>query len=332
MAAKRKILTVDDYVDGVLTGDRPLLSRAITLVESTHPKHQKTAEEVLNRIMPHTGRAKRIGISGVPGVGKSTFIEAYGNHLVNRGERIAVLAVDPSSTRTGGSILGDKTRMHTLSTNPNAFIRPSPSAGTLGGVAAKTRESLMLCDAAGFDHVLVETVGVGQSETLVANMVDAFLVLMLPGAGDELQGIKKGILEIADLLAVNKADGENAVRARKAATEYRKALSIVAPANAGWATPVVTLSALHNEGLEELQQHIEQFLTQGKANGSFEARRQLQNRHWLWSRFEDLIKSRLQHSPELQAQVKEIEAAVTSSRASPFSAAHDLFALLQRKA
>lgn len=247
---------LDTFVTGVRACDRALLARAITLIESTRADHQALAEALLQCLWPHTGGAVRVGITGVPGVGKSTFIEAFGRMLTKAGHRVAVLAVDPTSSRTGGSILGDKTRMTDLGADPNAFIRPSPTAGTLGGVARRTRETMALCEAAGFDVILVETVGVGQSETVVADMVDFFLVLMLPGAGDELQGIKKGILEIADMIAVNKADGENAPRAEAAARDYRGALHILKPASANWSPPVVTCSALKNQGLDTVWAEI----------------------------------------------------------------------------
>ena len=239
-------------VEALTRGDRAALARAITLVESKRADHRAAAGKLLDRVMLRTGQAVRVGITGVPGVGKSTLIDALGSQLTAKGHRIAVLAVDPSSTRTGGSILGDKTRMARLAADPNAFIRPSPSSGTLGGVAAKTRETMLLCEAAGFTVVLVETVGTGQSETAVADLTDFFLVLMLPGAGDELQGIKKGVVELADMIAVNKADGDNARRAAAAAAEYRAALHILTPPQATWSPPVVTVSGLQGEGLEDL--------------------------------------------------------------------------------
>ena len=249
---KRRELSVEELAEGVARGDRTLLARAITLIESTSRAHRDKAGALLTAVLPRTGGALRIGISGVPGVGKSTFIEAFGTHLTAHGHKVAVLAVDPSSTRSGGSILGDKTRMEKLSADPAAFIRPSPSAGTLGGVARATRETMALCEAAGYDVILVETVGVGQSETMVADMVDTFLVLMLPGAGDELQGIKKGILEIADVLAVNKAEGDNRAKAEAAAREYKTALHIMQPKEAAWRVPVVCISALARLGLDDL--------------------------------------------------------------------------------
>src|SRR5512143_3582392 len=241
---------VDTLADGVLAGNRRALAKAITLVESTRDDHQEAAQRLLERLLPATGRAHRVGISGVPGVGKSTFIEAFGLHLVERGLRVAVLAVDPSSARSGGSILGDKTRMQRLSVSPQAIIRPSPAAGSLGGVARRTREAMLVCEAAGYDVVLVETVGVGQSEYAVASMVDFFLVLMLAGAGDELQGMKKGILELADALAINKADGDNIARAQRAAGELQLALRLFRPQSAQWEPPVLQVSALEERGMD----------------------------------------------------------------------------------
>jgi len=252
----RTPLGVDAYVEGVLSGSRTVLARAITLVESTNPEHERLAQQVLTRVLPHTGKAQRIGISGVPGAGKSTFIDAFGSYLTGLGHKVAVLAIDPSSRVSGGSILGDKTRMQRLANDPNAFVRPSPSAGSLGGVARKTREASLLCEAAGYDVVVIETVGVGQSETTVGEMVDFFLVLMLPNAGDELQGIKKGILELVDLIAVNKADGTNVEAANRAARQYEMALRYVRPAGAAWQVPVLTCSALEGRGLDRIWKKI----------------------------------------------------------------------------
>lgn len=290
-------LSVDAYVDGVLSGDRAKLGRAITLVESRNPTHQQAAQEVLTRLLPHAGKALRVGISGVPGVGKSTFIEALGCDLTAKGHRVAVLAVDPSSSRSGGSILGDKTRMERLSIDDNAFIRPSPTGGRLGGVNRATRETMIVCEAAGFDVVLVETVGTGQSETLVAGMVDFFLVLMLPGAGDELQGIKKGILELADMIAVNKADGPNDTRARLAMNEYKTALHIMTPAHPDWTPPVVLCSGLKGMGLAELWQKIEEHRSIMDANGALAERRRAQQVEWMWSMVEDRLMDAVKAHP-----------------------------------
>jgi LAO/AO transport system kinase len=264
-------------------GDRAALARAITLIESRRADHQERARALVQALLPETGKAVRVGVTGMPGVGKSTTIEALGTFLTGQGHKVAALTVDPSSTRTGGSILADKTRMARLANDPAAFIRPSPSAGTLGGVAAKTRETMLLCEAAGYDVVLVETVGVGQSETAVADLTDFFLVLMLPGAGDELQGLKKGVLELADMLAVNKADGDNVVRARAAATEYGAAFHILTPRSPNWTPPVTTYSALTGEGIASLWHHILDHRERMTASGEFAARRREQQVKWMWA-------------------------------------------------
>jgi LAO/AO transport system kinase len=283
----------------LIAGERAALARAITLVESKRADHETGAQALLQAALPHTGRAVRLGITGVPGAGKSTLVDQLGVNLTARGHRVAVLAVDPTSQRTGGSILGDKTRMARLSIDPNAFIRPSPAGATLGGVARRTRETMLLCEAAGFDVVIVETVGIGQSETAVAAMVDFFLVLMVPGTGDDLQGIKKGVLEIADMIAVNKADGDNEARARHAAADYRAALSILAPADPEWQPPVILVSGLRNLGLDhlwaEVMRHRELMSTAGK----LDARRQEQQVAWMWSLLEERLKARLTHDPRV---------------------------------
>ena len=308
----RRRLSTADYVEGVRAGDRTLLSRAITLIESAHPDHQAQAQEVLQALLPATGGARRIGVTGVPGVGKSTFIDAFGTLLTGQGQKVAVLAVDPSSSRTGGSILGDKTRMGRLATDPAAFVRPSPSGGTLGGVARMTRETMLLCEAAGFTVILVETVGVGQSETMVAGMVDLFLALMLPGAGDELQGIKKGLLEIADLIAVNKADGDNLLRAQQAVTHYRAALRIIEPENPAWQPSVWTMSALTGAGLPELWQEIERHRAALAAAGELAAKRRRQQVAWMWSMIEARLMAALRAHPAVRAQLPELEQAVAA--------------------
>lgn len=287
------LLTFEQYRDGVLAGDRTVVARAVTLVESTNARHQALAQELLVALLPHAGRSQRVGITGVPGVGKSTFIEAFGSQLTAGGHRVAVLAVDPTSSRHGGSILGDKTRMPALSVDPQAFVRPSPSRGTLGGVTRTTRETMVVVEAAGFDVVLVETVGVGQSETIVADMVDFFLVLMLPGAGDELQGIKKGILELADLLAVNKADGDNIGRATSSASDYATALHLITPPESLWQPPVVTCSGLRGEGLDTIWDHIVRHRTILEGAGQWTARRQAQQLRWMWSMVEERLLQRL---------------------------------------
>lgn len=321
---KRRQMSVDDYVSGVRAGDRAILARAITLIESRNPAHRSQAQEVLQALLPFSGEARRIGITGVPGVGKSTFIEAFGKMLTGAGHKVAVLAVDPSSNRTGGSILGDKTRMQELGRDPGAYIRPSPSAGTLGGVARATRETMVICEAAGFDHVLVETVGVGQSETVVAEMVDFFLVLMLPGAGDELQGIKKGVLEIADMIAVNKADGDNKSRARRAASEYRRALEIMKPASPNWQPPVTTCSALGGEGLADLLAEIVRHRETLSATGEFQAKRQSQQVRWMWSMVRERLMARFEEDEAVRALVADLEADVAGSRQTASAAADRL--------
>ncbi|AKQ67875.1 putative periplasmic protein kinase ArgK [Myxococcus hansupus] len=313
-----KLLPADAYVDGVRAGDRALLARAITLVESELPRHAALAQEVLTRLLPHTGGSRRVGISGVPGVGKSTFIDALGMHLVNAGKRVAVLAIDPSSTVSGGSILGDKTRMARLSRESAAYIRPSPSSGTLGGVARKTRETLLLCEAAGFDVVLVETVGVGQSETVVADLVDFYLVLMLAGAGDELQGIKRGILEVADMLAINKADGDNKPRAERARSELRAALHLMRP---GAEPEITTCSALEGSGIEKLWTSIDTQLGRAQASGAVQRRRTTQQVQWMWTMVQDGLRAALRAHPEVSALVPTLEADVREGRVTPTSAA-----------
>ena len=321
-------LSVDDLATRILAGDRAVLARAITLVESRKAEHQAKAHRLVQALLPHTGRAHRVGITGVPGVGKSTTIDTLGSNLTAAGHRVAVLAVDPSSTRTGGSILGDKTRMARLAVDANAFIRPSPSSGTLGGVAAKTRETMLLCEAAGFDVILVETVGVGQSETTVADMVDFFLVLMLPGAGDELQGIKKGVLEIADLIAVNKSDGDNAVRARAAAAEYRHALHILAPKSPNWTPPVVLVSGLANEGLDAMWAEVERHRERLSATGEFAERRRSQQVKWMWSMLEDRLMQALDRNPAVRARLPDLESGVRGGTVSAALAVEEIAGLM----
>src|SRR6202020_111925 len=278
----------------IRAGDRTVLSRAITLIESKRPDHRRTAAALTQELLKSTGNAIRVGITGAPGVGKSTTIDAIGSMLTAEGHKIAVLAVDPSSQRTGGSILADKTRMARLSIDPNAFIRPSPASGTLGGVAAKTRETMLLCEAAGYDVILVETVGVGQSEIAVADMTDFFLVLVLPGGGDELQGLKKGVVELADMIAINKADGDNLARAMITAAEYGAALHILAPASANWSPPVVTYSALKDDGVEALWNHVLDHRKRLTDSGELEARRGAQQVKWMWSMLEERLYAPLQ--------------------------------------
>jgi LAO/AO transport system kinase len=305
-----------DFASGVRSGDRATLARAITLIESKRADHQKKAHQLVQDLLPHTGKAIRVGITGAPGVGKSTTIDTLGTHLTAKGHKVAVLAVDPSSTRTGGSILGDKTRMARLAVDDNAFVRPSPSSGTLGGVAAKTRETMLICEAAGHDVVLVETVGIGQSETAVADMTDFFLALMLPGAGDELQGIKKGLVELADMIAVNKADGDNIQRARSAAGEYRAALHILTPRSPNWTPPVVTYSALTGEGVAAMWSQVLLHRDRLTQSGELAARRREQQVKWMWAMLEDRVSARLKSDAALRTKLPQIEAAVAEGRLS----------------
>jgi LAO/AO transport system kinase len=309
-------------------GDRATLARAITLIESRRADHQKRARALMQELLPATGKAIRVGITGAPGVGKSLTIDTLGSHLTRHGHKVAVLAVDPSSARTGGSILGDKTRMARLATDANAFVRPSPASGTLGGVAAKTRETMLVCEAAGFDIVLVETVGIGQSETAVADMTDFFLALMLPGAGDELQGIKKGLVELADMIAVNKADGDNVERAKAAAAEYRAALHILTPRSSNWMPPVVTYSALTGDGITELWAQVLRHRERMTQTGELAARRREQQVKWLWAMLEERVFARLKADTSLRAKLPQIEAAVADGRLSATVAVEEIAAAL----
>ena len=314
----------------VRVGSRRALAKAITLVESTRPDHQADAQQLLDLLLPHTGAAARIGITGAPGVGKSTFIEAFGLYLIAHGKRVAVLAVDPSSARSGGSILGDKTRMAQLSVAPQAYIRPSPSGGSLGGVTRRTREAMLVCEAAGYDVVIVETVGVGQSEVAVASMVDFFLVLMLPGAGDELQGIKKGIIEIADGLAVNKCDGDNVTRATQAAAEYQGALRLFRHTSANWDPPVLTVSALEGRGMDAVWAVVERYRETLGATGELAGKRREQQQAWFWSMLRDGLERHFLARPDVCALVADLEAAVGAGQLTPTAAASRLLALLDR--
>ncbi|HUI26346.1 MAG TPA: methylmalonyl Co-A mutase-associated GTPase MeaB [Candidatus Kryptonia bacterium] len=320
----------ESLAGAVQSGDRRALAKAITLVESTRTDHQHSAQRLLELLLPHTGHAARVGISGVPGVGKSTFIEAFGLYLIGLGKRVAVLAVDPSSARSGGSILGDKTRMPRLSAAPEAFIRPSPSGGSLGGVARRTREAMLVCEAAGYDVVLVETVGVGQSEYAVASMVDFFLVLMLAGAGDELQGIKKGILELADALAINKADGDNVEHAAQAAAQYRAALNLFRHASANWDPPVVTVSALLGDGMDRVWSIIEAYRTTLGESGELERKRNEQRHTWFWSMVDDGLKHHFLARDDVRRRLPEMESAVAKAKLTPTEAARRLLALLDQ--
>jgi LAO/AO transport system kinase len=319
-------LSVTDHVDGVLAGDPATIARTITLVESRRSDHRRLAQEVLRALLPRTGGSHRVGITGVPGVGKSTFIDQLGIDLTAAGHRVAVLAVDPTSRRSGGSILGDKTRMERLSVDPRAFIRPSPAGDTLGGVARATRETILVCEAAGFDVVLVETVGVGQSETVVADMVDFFLVLMLAGAGDDLQGIKKGVLELADMIAVNKADGDNVDRAERAAADYRMALHLMSPASPTWNPPVLTCSGLTDLGLDEVWAQVRRHRDAMDATGELVQRRREQQVRWMWAMIDDRLRDDLRSSPEVMRCLEDLEADVRAGTITPTAAVDDVWA------
>ncbi len=314
----------DPLMQGVLDGQRRALARAITLAESTRPDHRGAANALLTQVLPHSGNAIRLGITGVPGAGKSTFIEAFGGHLIDHGHRVAVLAVDPSSQRSGGSILGDKTRMETLSRNPAAFIRPSPTDGSLGGVARRTREAILLCEAAGYDVILVETVGVGQSETAVADLVDMFLLLLVPGGGDELQGIKKGIVELADLLLVNKSDGSLTEDARRAAAEYRGALHLLRPASPHWTPKVQLCSAIQGTGIAEVWDCVTQFRQAMSDCGALAERRARQAKGWLWSEVSENLILTLRQAPAVAALIPRVEKEVMAGSLTPSAAARQL--------
>lgn len=315
-------LSADDYVDGILRGDVTVLSRAVTLVESLLPEHQAIAREVVERCLPHSGRSLRIGITGVPGAGKSTSIDSFGMHVLKeRGGKLAVLAVDPSSERSKGSILGDKTRMERLSAHPDAFIRPSASAGSLGGVARKTRETIILCEAAGYDTVFVETVGVGQSETAVCSMVDFFLLIQIAGAGDELQGIKRGIMEMADGIVINKADGDNVDEALRAAAHYRNALQLFPMPQSGIRPQVLTYSGFYGLGIKEVWDMIFGYLETTKSNGSFDARRHGQAKYWMYETIEEQLRNRFYNAPGMEQELAMYEGLVHDGKITSFAAA-----------
>ncbi len=313
-AAGRLVEAPDTLRTGVLGGDRRSLARAITLIESTRADHRVLATGLLEQLTPHAGNAIRIGVSGSPGVGKSTFIEALGKEIIDLGHRLAVLSVDPSSAISGGSILGDKTRMEELARREEAYIRPSPSGNTLGGVTRRTREAMLVCEASGFDVVIVETVGVGQSETRVAEMTDMFLLLLLPSGGDELQGIKRGIMELADLIVVNKADGDLASAATRTAADYKNALRLLHPRSSNWKVPVLTCSSLDGHGVAEAWEYIETYRTALTASGELRARRVAQARAWMWAETTDALTEALRHDPVTRRRIPELEAAVSESR------------------
>lgn len=317
--------------DGVIKGNRRALAQAITLIESTRLDHRAAASALLQRLTPHAGKSIRLGISGVPGVGKSTFVEALGNHVIDEGHRVAVLTVDPSSAISGGSILGDKTRMELLSRRREAYIRPSPSGNTLGGVTQRSREALILCEAAGFDVIIVETVGVGQSETKVADMTDMFILLLLPGGGDELQGIKRGIMELADLIIINKADDDLQALAGRTAAEYRNALRLLRPRSADWKVEVRTCSARDDVGIDEAWEVALQHHDVLEASGQFTARRAAQARDWMWSEVNDSLITVLQNDPEVRKQIPALEAAASEGRIPPTIAARQLLEIFLKR-
>lgn len=323
---KRDEISLEKYVSGILSGNVSLLSAAITLIESENPRHRKLAEQIIEECLPHSGKSIRVGITGVPGVGKSTFIESFGTFLTTQKRKVAVLAIDPSSQKSGGSILGDKTRMEDLSTNKNAYVRPSPAKGSLGGVARKTRETIILCEAAGYDTVLIETVGVGQSEITVKGMVDFFLLLMLAGAGDELQGIKRGIMEMADAVVITKADGENINNSKRAKTEYKNALHLFPASESNWIPSVSTCSAYDNVGINDVWNTIQSYKNQTTINGYFEHKRKSQSKYWMYETINEELKRTFFNHPEISREIKIIEQKVTEGSLSPFKAAHLLLA------
>ena len=322
--AKRPLPSANEYVEGILKGNITLLSQAVTLIESTLPEHQAIAQEVIEKCLPHSGRSIRIGISGVPGAGKSTSIDSFGMHVLQRGGKLAVLAIDPSSERSKGSILGDKTRMEKLSVHPDSFIRPSPSAGSLGGVARKTRETIILCEAAGFDKIFVETVGVGQSETAVHSMVDFFLLIQLAGTGDELQGIKRGIMEMADGIVINKADGNNIEKAKLAAAHFRNALHLFPAPESGWTPRVLTYSGFYGLGIKEIWDMVYEYMDFVKANGYFQYRRNEQAKYWMYESINEQLRNSFYQNPEIAAMLPMKEKEVLGGSLTSFTAAHQL--------
>ncbi|MFI3263920.1 MAG: methylmalonyl Co-A mutase-associated GTPase MeaB [Rikenellaceae bacterium] len=321
---RRRTLSTQDYVDGILAGNITILSQAITLVESANPQHYAQAQEIIEACLPHSGKSIRVGITGVPGAGKSSFIEAVGNMITSMRHKLAVLAIDPSSERSGGSILGDKTRMESISSNPDVFIRPSPSAGSLGGVARKTRETIVLCEAAGFDIIFIETVGVGQSETAVHSMVDMFMMLQISGAGDELQGIKRGIMEMADMMVVTKADGENTRKADVARSQYQSAMRLFPMPESQCRPKAYTCSSLEKTGLEEVWKGVEEFIEQTKGNGYFIGNRHRQLKYWMYETINDTLKSNFYLNPKIEAIIGDYEKRVLDTKISSFIAAKEL--------
>lgn len=324
---RRELPSTDNLTNGILKGDKTALSRAITLIESTNNEHTKQANEIIERCLTHKTKSVRIGITGVPGVGKSTFIERFGKRLTAQGNKVAVLAVDPTSTVTRGSILGDKTRMEELVKDENAFIRPSPSGSSLGGVARKTRETIVLCEAAGYNVILIETVGVGQSETAVHSMVDFFLLLKLAGAGDELQGIKRGIMEMADAIVINKSDGDNIQRAKKARVEFARALHLLKTQDNGWVPKVLACSALEDTGVTEVWETIKGYVDTNTKNSFFDAKRQEQNKYWLLQTIEDQLKQQFYNDKNVKTELQAAIDAVVNNKTSPFAAADKLLKL-----
>ncbi|MCC8154831.1 MAG: methylmalonyl Co-A mutase-associated GTPase MeaB [Tannerellaceae bacterium] len=324
---QRKNYTPAEYVEGILKGNITILSQAVTLIESARMEHQQVAQEIIEKCLPHAGKSVRIGITGVPGAGKSTSIDAFGIHLLEQGRKLAVLAIDPSSERSKGSILGDKTRMEDLSREKNAFIRPSPSAGSLGGVARKTRETIVLCEAAGFDTIFVETVGVGQSETAVHSMVDFFLLIQLAGTGDELQGIKRGIMEMADGIIINKADGDNIDKANLAAAQFRNALHLFPPTDSGWIPKVLTYSGYYKLRINEIWDMVDEYMTFTKANGFFEWKRKEQSKYWMYESINDTLKDVFYHNPLIESRLKSTEMKVLNNELSSFMAAKEIIDL-----
>ncbi|MFF2875952.1 methylmalonyl Co-A mutase-associated GTPase MeaB [Gottfriedia sp. NPDC057991] len=326
---RKKKLSEDDYVNGVLEGNRTILAQTITLIESNSSAHMNSAQNVLTRLLPHSGRSIRIGITGVPGAGKSSLIESFGTYLCEQGHKVAVLTIDPSSTITKGSILGDKTRMDSLSKNPNAFIRPSASGGSLGGIARKTRESMLVCEAAGYDVILIETVGVGQSEVQVRSMVDFFLLVMLTGAGDELQGIKKGIMELADSIVINKADGQNKLKANAAKAEFNRILHLLQPSTPGWSSKAYTVSALLGEGIEEIWNEINAFKDLTTESGYFSLRRQKQMIDWMYNMVFEQLKLSFMNHESVKLNLKTIESSIVNGELTATSAANYLLSIFE---